>query len=50
MWLTREDRLAYADAMRWDALFNDLETQLAAGERRDLDAEITERTRTRAGP
>lgn len=46
MWLTREDRLAYADAMRWDALFDDLETQLAAGERRDLDAEITERTRT----
>lgn len=31
MWLTREDRLAYADAMRWDALFDDLETQLAAG-------------------
>jgi len=43
--LTREERLTYADAMRWDALFNDLETQLAAGERLDLDAEITERTR-----
>ena len=43
--MTREERLTYADAMRWDALFNDLETQLAAGERLDLDAEITERTR-----
>ncbi|WP_224047051.1 hypothetical protein [Arthrobacter sp. NicSoilB4] len=32
--------------MRWDALFDDLETQMAAGERLDLDAEITERTRT----
>jgi hypothetical protein len=45
MWLTGEDRLAYAGAMRWDALFDDLETQLAAGQRLDLDAEITERTR-----
>ena len=43
--MTRTEGLAYADAMRWDALFNDLETQLAAGERLDLDAEITERTR-----
>ncbi|MEC5191575.1 MULTISPECIES: hypothetical protein [unclassified Arthrobacter] len=34
--------------MRWDALFADLETQLAASERLDLDAEITERTRTEA--
>ncbi|MET1065590.1 MAG: hypothetical protein ABWX85_11550 [Arthrobacter sp.] len=32
--------------MRWDALFDDLETQMAAGERRDLDMEISERTRT----
>ncbi|MET1021991.1 MAG: hypothetical protein ABWX69_07315 [Arthrobacter sp.] len=32
--------------MRWDALFHDLETQMAAEERRNLDAEITERTRT----
>ena len=44
--MTAEGRLAYADAMRWDALFDDLETQMAAGERLDLDAEITERTRT----
>ena len=31
--------------MRWDALFDDLETQMAAGYHLDLDAEITERTR-----
>lgn len=31
--------------MRWDALFDDLEAQLAASERLDLDAEIAERTR-----
>ncbi|HSO92772.1 MAG TPA: hypothetical protein VLR70_16685 [Arthrobacter sp.] len=37
---------AYADAMRWDALFDDLETQMAASERLDLDAEIAERTRS----
>jgi len=43
--LTRTEGLAYADAMRWDALFDDLETQMAAGYRLDLDAEITERTR-----
>ncbi len=29
--------------MRWDALFNDLETQLADYQRQDLDAEIAER-------
>jgi hypothetical protein len=34
--------------MRWDALFFDLETQMAASERLDLDAEISERTRTEA--
>ncbi|MDR7083073.1 hypothetical protein J2X01_002363 [Arthrobacter ginsengisoli] len=34
--------------MRWDALFFDLETQVAASERLDLDAEIAERTRTEA--
>ena len=34
--------------MRWDALFDDLENQLAAGQRLDLDAEITERTRAEA--
>lgn len=39
---------AYADAMRWDALFEDLETQMAASERLDLDAEIAERTRLEA--
>ncbi|WP_354351467.1 hypothetical protein [Pseudarthrobacter sp. PvP090] len=37
---------AYADAMRWDALFDDLETQMAASERLELDAEIAERTRS----
>jgi hypothetical protein len=31
--------------MRWDALFTDLEAQLAASSRLDLDAEIAERTR-----
>ncbi|MET3808927.1 hypothetical protein [Arthrobacter sp. UYEF3] len=36
---------AYAGAMRWDALFADLEAQLAAGERLDLDVEIDERAR-----
>lgn len=44
--MTREEWLAYAGGMRWDALFHDLETQMAAGERLDLDAEISERTRT----
>ena len=44
--MTGEEGLAYADAMRWDAIFADLETQMAAGERLDLEAEITERTRT----
>lgn len=44
--MTGSDRLAYADGMRWDALFDDLETQMAAEERLDLDAEIAERTRT----
>lgn len=34
--------------MRWDALFDDLENQMAAGERLDLDSEITERARTEA--
>lgn len=39
---------AYPDAMRWDSLFEDLETQMAAGVRLDLDAEIMERTRAEA--
>ena len=34
--------------MRWDALFSDLEAQLAAGERLDLDVEINERARVDA--
>ena len=34
--------------MRWDALFADLEAQLAAGERLDLDTEIDERARVDA--
>jgi hypothetical protein len=39
---------AYAGAMRWDALFTDLEAQLAAGERLDLEAEIADRMRADA--
>ena len=31
--------------MRWDALFNDIESQLAEADRLSLDAEINERTR-----
>lgn len=34
--------------MRWDALFDDLETQMAAGARLDLDADVAERTRAEA--
>lgn len=34
--------------MRWDALFEDLEAQLAAQQRLDLDAEIAERARVDA--
>ena len=34
--------------MRWDALFDDMEAQLAAAERLELDSEIAERARTEA--
>lgn len=36
---------AYAGRMRWDALFNDMESQFAESERLSLDAEISERAR-----
>ena len=39
---------AYAGAMRWDALFADLEAQLAAAGQRDLELEIDERARVDA--
>ena len=35
----------YADRMRWDALFNDLESQFTEADRLALDAEINERAR-----
>jgi hypothetical protein len=37
---------AYICAMRWDALFDDMEAQLSAGDRLQLESEITERSRT----
>jgi len=48
VWIDRRRRHAYAGAMRWDALFADMEAQLAASERLDLDAEIAERARVDA--
>jgi len=36
---------AYADGMRWDALFEDLEAQLAAEQRLAMESEISERAR-----
>lgn len=36
---------AYSDRVRWDRLFDDLEGQLAAQTRLELDAEVAERTR-----
>lgn len=49
LWIDRFRAPAYAVAMRWDALFEDLEAQLAANERLNLDAEIAERARVDAG-
>jgi hypothetical protein len=46
--LTADGCPPYAGAMRWDALFSDLETQLAASSRLDLDADIAERMRVEA--
>lgn len=39
---------SYADRMRWDALFNDMESQFAEADRLALDSEITERARIEA--
>lgn len=36
---------SYAGAMRWDALFNDMESQFAESERLSLETELNERTR-----
>lgn len=48
LWIDPLHPPAYAVAMRWDALFEDLEAQLAANERLNLDAEIAERARVDA--
>lgn len=48
LWIDRRGTRAYAGGMRWDALFEDLEAQLAGGERRDFDAEVAERARVDA--
>lgn len=38
-------RAAYAGGMRWDALFQDMEAQLAADQKLALESEISERAR-----
>ena len=48
MRIDRGEAAAYAGAMRWDALFGDMEAQLAATVRLELDAETAERTRADA--
>lgn len=45
LWIDASCGRTYAGRMRWDALFEDLEAQLAAGGRLDLDAEVAERAR-----
>lgn len=44
--MTPEPGWAYICEMRWDALFDDMEAQLSAGDRLQLESEITERSRT----
>ena len=48
MRIDRPGTRAYAGGMRWNALFEDMEAQLAAGERLDFDAEVAERARADA--
>ena len=48
LWIDGAWACTYAGAMRWDALFRDLEAQLADSERLNLDAEISERMRADA--
>jgi hypothetical protein len=48
LWIDRGGRATYADAMRWDALFDDMEAQLAASDRLELDADVAERARADA--
>lgn len=45
LWVDHSPVAPYAGAMRWDSLFNDMESQFAESERLALDAEINERTR-----